>query len=192
MPETITYHAPCHLRAQNIGLKSRDLMKLTGAKITLVAAVLGHRRHVGPAAAENAELSLPVAEKMADEIDRRPAARSSPATATWPTAASPSRPAACRVHPIQVVARAYGIPEESTYVERLTCSSLRRRRPAREPGSLAARARPSLTCAGRRLAGWRRVHLTKSLTKGLVSGPIGFYHAGVPGSEGHAGHEAKR
>lgn len=24
--------------------------------------------------------------------------------------------------------------------------------------------------------------------KGLVSGPIGFYHAGVPGSEGHTGH----
>ena len=36
VPETITYHAPCHLRAQNIGLKSRDLMKLTGAKISLV------------------------------------------------------------------------------------------------------------------------------------------------------------
>ncbi|MFM8649768.1 MAG: hypothetical protein ACKODY_08380, partial [Actinomycetota bacterium] len=27
VPETITYHTPCHLRAQNIGLKSRDLMK---------------------------------------------------------------------------------------------------------------------------------------------------------------------
>src|SRR3546814_395443 len=34
VPEKITYHAPCHLRAQNIGLKSRDLMKLTDRKST--------------------------------------------------------------------------------------------------------------------------------------------------------------
>jgi WhiB family redox-sensing transcriptional regulator len=33
--------------------------------------------------------------------------------------------------------------------------------------------------------------LPKKPTKGLVSGPIGFYHAGVPGVRGHAGHEAK-
>ena len=41
MPDEVTYHAPCHLRAQNIGLKSRDLMKLTGAKITVVAECSG-------------------------------------------------------------------------------------------------------------------------------------------------------
>jgi Fe-S oxidoreductase len=28
VPETVTYHMRCHLRAQNIGFKSRDLMKL--------------------------------------------------------------------------------------------------------------------------------------------------------------------
>ncbi|MGZ8763113.1 MAG: heterodisulfide reductase-related iron-sulfur binding cluster [Acidimicrobiia bacterium] len=34
--ETITWQAACHYRAQQIGPKSRDLMKLTGAKITMV------------------------------------------------------------------------------------------------------------------------------------------------------------
>ena len=33
IPDTVTYHVPCHLKAQNIGLKSRDLIKLTGAKV---------------------------------------------------------------------------------------------------------------------------------------------------------------
>ena len=37
VPESIAYHAPCHLRAQNVGLKSRDLLKKTGAKVTVVA-----------------------------------------------------------------------------------------------------------------------------------------------------------
>jgi glycerol-3-phosphate dehydrogenase subunit C len=37
IPEQITYHAPCHLRAQNIGYRSRDLMKLAGSKISVVA-----------------------------------------------------------------------------------------------------------------------------------------------------------
>ncbi len=37
VPESIAYHAPCHLRAQNVGLKSRDLLKKTGAKISVVA-----------------------------------------------------------------------------------------------------------------------------------------------------------
>ena len=41
VPATVTYHTPCHLRAQNIGLKSRDLIKLTGAKVTLVQQCSG-------------------------------------------------------------------------------------------------------------------------------------------------------
>ncbi len=47
VPETTTYHAPCHLRAQNIGLKSRDLLKLTGTKHHARGRVLRDRRHLG-------------------------------------------------------------------------------------------------------------------------------------------------
>ncbi|MEK7292745.1 MAG: heterodisulfide reductase-related iron-sulfur binding cluster, partial [Actinomycetota bacterium] len=63
IPESITYHTPCHLRAQNIGLKSRDLMKLTGAKITLVQQCSGIDGMWG-LRAENADLSMPIAAKL--------------------------------------------------------------------------------------------------------------------------------
>jgi Fe-S oxidoreductase len=35
-PGVIAYHMPCHLKAQNIGYRSRDLLKLTGAKVQMV------------------------------------------------------------------------------------------------------------------------------------------------------------
>jgi len=42
-PESIGYHVPCHLRAQNIGYKSRDLMQLIPeAKVNMVEACSGH------------------------------------------------------------------------------------------------------------------------------------------------------
>ncbi|HEY5154544.1 MAG TPA: heterodisulfide reductase-related iron-sulfur binding cluster, partial [Acidimicrobiales bacterium] len=110
VPESITYHAPCHLRAQNIGLRSRDLMKLTGTKITLVAecsaidGTWGYRE-------QNYEISRRVAKKMADAIDKAGndvvAGDCNLANGgiLQETGKQP-------VHPLQVVARAYGIPEE--------------------------------------------------------------------------------
>ena len=67
VPATVTYHTPCHLQAQNIGLKSRDLIKLTGAKVKLVQQCCGIDGMWG-LRAENAEISVPIAEKLADEI----------------------------------------------------------------------------------------------------------------------------
>ena len=60
VPEKITYHAPCHLRAQNIGMKSRDLLKLTGAKIKLIQTCSGIDGMWG-LRAENADMSVPIA-----------------------------------------------------------------------------------------------------------------------------------
>ncbi|NDH89018.1 MAG: hypothetical protein EBY61_10490, partial [Actinobacteria bacterium] len=60
VPEKVTYHAPCHLRAQNIGFKSRDLMKLTGAKVKLVQQCSGIDGMWG-FRAENEEISIPIA-----------------------------------------------------------------------------------------------------------------------------------
>ena len=37
----IAYHAPCHLRAQNIGFRSRDLLKLAADEVVLVDACSG-------------------------------------------------------------------------------------------------------------------------------------------------------
>ena len=110
IPETITYHTPCHLRAQNIGLKSRDLMKLTGAKIKLVQQCSGIDGMWG-LRAENAELSLPHARKLAEEIERANGeiiAGDCHLANTAITEQTDKVP----LHPIQVIARAYGISEE--------------------------------------------------------------------------------
>jgi Fe-S oxidoreductase len=110
VPETITYHTPCHLRAQNIGLKSRDLMKLTGAKIKLVQQCSGIDGMWG-LRAENAELSIPIGQKLGAEIIK---ADSDVVTGDCHLANGAINEQTGRVslHPIQLVARAYGIPEE--------------------------------------------------------------------------------
>jgi Fe-S oxidoreductase len=42
-PGKVAYHLPCHLKAQNIGYRSRDLMRLIpGSSITLVDQCCGH------------------------------------------------------------------------------------------------------------------------------------------------------
>src|SRR5436190_7016624 len=69
VPEQVTYHAPCHLRAQNMGLRSRDLLKLTGAKVTVVAECSGIDGTWGYRA-ENYESAKNVARKMTAGIER--------------------------------------------------------------------------------------------------------------------------
>jgi len=110
VPDAITYHAPCHLRAQNIGLRSRDLMKLTGTKVTVVAecsaidGTWGYRE-------QNYETSRQVAKKMADLIikaDNDVVAGDCNLANGGILQETGTQP----VHPIQVMARAYGIPEE--------------------------------------------------------------------------------
>jgi Fe-S oxidoreductase len=108
--ESITYHTPCHLRAQNIGFKSRDLMKLTGAKVTLVQQCSGIDGMWGFRAG-NEDISVPIAKKLGDQIDKAGGdivagdchlANTAIVEQTGRTAQ----------HPLQVMARAYGIPEE--------------------------------------------------------------------------------
>jgi Fe-S oxidoreductase len=111
VPETITYHAPCHLRAQNIGLKSRDLMKLTGAKVRLVQQCSGIDGMWG-LRDENAELSMDVSRKLGDEIARAEGEVVAGACHLANTAIT-EQTGRVPMHPIQVMARAYGIPEET-------------------------------------------------------------------------------
>ena len=67
--ESITYHTPCHLRAQNIGFKSRDLMKLTGAKVKLVQQCSGIDGMWGFRAG-NEDISVPIAKKLGEQIEQ--------------------------------------------------------------------------------------------------------------------------
>jgi glycerol-3-phosphate dehydrogenase subunit C len=112
VPAEITYQVPCHMQAQGIGLKSRDVLKLTGATITLVNECCGIDGTWGYHA-ENAELSKQVARPMREAIEK---------------AGSPCVMGDCHLantaileqtgkrsqHPIQLLARAYGIPEAAS------------------------------------------------------------------------------
>ncbi|MGE3621303.1 MAG: heterodisulfide reductase-related iron-sulfur binding cluster [Acidimicrobiia bacterium] len=110
VPATVTYHAPCHLRAQNVGLKSRDLMKLTGAKITVVAECSGIDGTWGYRA-ENFDASRQVARKMAAAIERT-GSEVVAGDCHLANGGIVQETGRVPLHPISVVARAYGIPQD--------------------------------------------------------------------------------
>ena len=112
IPESISYHIPCHLRAQNIGLRSRDIMKLTGTKITLIDQCSGIDGMWGLKAG-NEEFSVPIAKKLADKLE---AANNQIVAGDCHLAntAIIEQTGIVAQHPLQVVARAYGIAEEPT------------------------------------------------------------------------------
>ncbi len=59
----VAYQAPCHLRAQNIGYRARDLLELAGAEVTLVESCSGVDGTWGMQARFHSE-SLQIAEKL--------------------------------------------------------------------------------------------------------------------------------
>jgi Fe-S oxidoreductase len=107
---SITYHAPCHLRAQDIGFTSRDLMKLTGAVVELVQQCSGTDGMWGLRAG-NEDISVPMARKLGAEIldsDGDIVAGDCHLANTAIVEQTGRTPQ----HPIQVLARAYGIAPE--------------------------------------------------------------------------------
>jgi glycerol-3-phosphate dehydrogenase subunit C len=110
VPATVTYHTPCHLKAQNVGLKSRDLIKLTGARVTLVQQCSGIDGTWG-LRAENTRISVPMAQDLAAQIraaDGEVIAGDCHLANTAITEQTGRQP----LHPLQLLARAYGISEE--------------------------------------------------------------------------------
>jgi glycerol-3-phosphate dehydrogenase subunit C len=107
---SITYHAPCHLRAQNIGFGSRDLMKLTGARVELVQQCSGIDGMWGLRAG-NEDISVPIAEQLGVQIDEAGGDVVAGDCHLANTAIVEQTGRTPR-HPIQVMARAYGIAQE--------------------------------------------------------------------------------
>lgn len=116
VPEKVVYHAPCHLRAQNMGLRSRDLLKTTGAKVTVVAECSGIDGTWG-LRTDNYELARGVAKKMAKAIEKADAdvvagdCSLANGGIELETGKQPS-------HPISLIARAYGLPTDTEGDER--------------------------------------------------------------------------
>jgi Fe-S oxidoreductase len=107
--DTITWHAACHYRAQQIGPKSRDLMALTGAKVSMVERCSAIDGTWG-LRAENVETARKIAKPLMDAIEK---AETDLVAGDCHLANTAIREATGKVpsHPVQVLARAYGIEE---------------------------------------------------------------------------------
>jgi Fe-S oxidoreductase len=121
-PESVAYHVPCHLKAQNIGYRSRDVMRLIpGARVKMVEQCCGHdgtwamRKEFFPLAMLSGKKAF---EEMA-ETDAKAMATDCPLAALHFDQALGRRP----IHPIQVLARAYrpdGFPQPIEKTEDLS------------------------------------------------------------------------
>jgi Fe-S oxidoreductase len=105
-PGDVGYHLPCHLKAQNIGFRSRDIMKtIPGAKIKLIEQCSGHDGTFAMKK-EFFPLSMLAGKKAFDEMEESQAdvkATDCPMAAIQFEQALGARP----IHPIQIIARAY-------------------------------------------------------------------------------------
>jgi len=106
---SVAYHAPCHLRHQNIGFRARDLLRVAGAEVTLVDACSGVDGTWGMQSRFH-EKSLAVAAPM---LQRIAAAEADHIATDCPLAALRIREGLGRsaVHPIVLLHRAYGLEE---------------------------------------------------------------------------------
>ena len=107
--ETITWQAACHYRAQQIGPKSRDVMKLTGAKVTMVERCSAIDGTWG-LRAENVEMAKKIAKPLMEAVakaDTDLVAGDCHLSNTAIKEATGETPS----HPLQVLARAYGLDD---------------------------------------------------------------------------------
>ncbi len=110
-PGKVAYHLPCHLRAQNLGTKSADLLRLIpGAEVEVIERCSGVDGTWG-LKREYYELSLKVAQPLLEGIT---AARPDQVASDCPLAALQiaQGTGVTPRHPIQIVADAYGLNPE--------------------------------------------------------------------------------
>jgi Fe-S oxidoreductase len=105
--DTITWHAACHYRAQQMGPKSRDLLALTGAKVTVVERCSAIDGTWG-LRAENVEMARRIAKPLMEAVAK---AETELVVGDCHLANTAIREGTGKtpVHPLQVLARAYGI-----------------------------------------------------------------------------------
>jgi len=107
--ESIVWHAACHYRAQQIGPRSSQLMQLTGAKVQMVERCSAMDGTWG-LRAENVEMARRVAKPLMEKISDSGAelvAGDCQLANVAISEGSGKRP----VHPLQVLALAYGLDE---------------------------------------------------------------------------------
>lgn len=115
-PGRVAYQIPCHLRDQNIGFKSRELMECAGAQVEVIEQCSGHDG-AWSAKTEFFQLSMKIAGKAIRAIEQTPAdlvASDCPLAGLQLDQAGASAHARGRstLHPIQIVRDAYGLPRQ--------------------------------------------------------------------------------
>jgi Fe-S oxidoreductase len=103
----VRYHQPCHLKAQNIGFKAQELLKLIpGAEVARMQCCSGHDGSWS-VKKENFETSMKVGKPLFKFMKTEDActATDCPLSAIQVQQATGKKP----VHPIVVMAQAYGL-----------------------------------------------------------------------------------
>lgn len=113
-PGDIAYHVPCHLKAQNIGFRSRDVLKtVPGAKVRVVDGCCGHDG-TWAMKTENFEKSLKVGKPAFDAMSEGGVmATDCPLAAIQFEQATGTKP----VHPVELLAAAYRDAGFATRIE---------------------------------------------------------------------------
>lgn len=114
-PGRVAYQVPCHLRDQNIGFKSKELMECAGAQVEVIEKCSGHDG-TWSAKSEFFPLSLTIAAKAVRAIEKEPAdvvASDCPLAGLQLDQAGASAHVGGKatLHPIQIVRDAYGLPK---------------------------------------------------------------------------------
>lgn len=113
-PGRVAYQVPCHLRDQNIGFKSKELMECAGAQVDVVEKCSGHDGSWS-AKTEFFPLSMKIAQKAVRVVEQAPAdlvASDCPLAGLQLDQAGAAAHVGGKAaqHPIQVVRDAYGLP----------------------------------------------------------------------------------
>ncbi len=110
----VAYQIPCHLRDQNIGFKSKELMECAGAQVEVIEKCSGHDG-AWSAKTQFFGLSMKIAGKAVQAIEQTPAdvvASDCPLAGLQLDQAGVSAHVGGKVvlHPIQIIRDAYGLP----------------------------------------------------------------------------------
>jgi len=114
-PGRVAYQIPCHLRDQNIGFKSKELMECAGAQVEVIEKCSGHDG-AWSAKKEFFPLSMTIADRAVRAIEQAPAdlvASDCPLAGLQLDQAGASAHVGGKaaLHPIQIVRDAYGLPK---------------------------------------------------------------------------------
>ena len=115
-PGRVAYQIPCHLRDQNIGFKSKELMECAGAQVELIEQCSGHDG-AWSAKVEFFPLSMKIAGKAVRAVEQAQpdlVASDCPLSGVQLDQAGASVHAKGwnTLHPIQIVRDAYGLPRQ--------------------------------------------------------------------------------